>query len=67
MGDPIIGEGYDGELLIEEEHIGELILGEEYKMELMEEESSAEDVAKLRYFGWTILLLANFLSAWQGG
>jgi hypothetical protein len=53
--------------MIKEEHIGELILGEEYNVELMEEESSAEEVTKLRYFGWTILLLANFLSAWLGG
>ena len=66
MGDPIIGEGYDGELMIEVEHNEELILGEEYNMELMEE-SSAEEVIRLRYLGWTILLLANFLSAWQGG
>jgi len=63
MGDPIIGEGYAGELMIEEEHIGELMLGE-YKIELMEEESSAEEVIKLRYFGWIILVLANFFSAW---
>ena len=66
MGDPIIGAGYVGELMSEEEHIGELILGEEYKMELMEGESSAEEVIRLRYFGWTILLLAKFLSAWLG-
>ena len=66
MGDPVIGEGYVGELMIEDEHIWELILGEEYKVELMEEESSAEEVIRLRYFGWTILLLAKFLSAWLG-